>query len=239
MPLHHRFEVTILNVTMNLLLTVVLLAGLAYENNCRQLISPSQCWTQWFDRDDPDGTGDWESMSSLRGSYPGQICDSPIDMEVTTLSNVPAAATGDTFYVNDMDSGFVCRLSDQPSYQCHDYRVRFRCPSNFCQQVCWTGWYDRDDPSGTGDWELLANLQTENLGEICDDPVHIDVVTKNDGIQAFRTGQFFHRLSPSQGFACRNEDQVNEMCLDYKVRFGCPCPPVSPLTKSLIRAKFA
>lgn len=60
-------------------------------------------------------------------------------------------------------------------------------------QVCWTGWYDRDDPSGTGDWELLANLQTENLGEICDDPVHIDVVTKNDGIQAFRTGQFFHR----------------------------------------------
>lgn len=38
------------------------------------------------------------------------------------------------FVRNDMDSGFVCRLSDQPSYQCHDYRVRFRCPSNFCQQ---------------------------------------------------------------------------------------------------------
>lgn len=33
----------------------------------------------------------------------------------------------------------------------------------------------------------------------------------------------FHRFSPTQGLVCRQEDQSSKTCLDYKVRFGCPC----------------
>ena len=38
-------------------------------------------WTNFFDRDNPSGAGDWETLSDLKKQYPGQICDSPIEVE--------------------------------------------------------------------------------------------------------------------------------------------------------------
>ena len=59
--------------------------------------------------------------------------------------------------------------------------------------VCWTRWYDRDDPSGTGDWEPLSNLRSENPGQICDNPLYIEAVTTgNNPVLATSTGQTFH-----------------------------------------------
>ena len=43
------------------------------------------CWTQWFDRDDPGGTGDYEVLDELRRENPGKICDNPSVIEVRTL----------------------------------------------------------------------------------------------------------------------------------------------------------
>lgn len=57
-----------------------------------------ECWTQWFDRDNPDGTGDWETLILLRKWYRGRICDDPIEIEATTLSGTPSAATGDVIF---------------------------------------------------------------------------------------------------------------------------------------------
>ncbi|KAF3849962.1 hypothetical protein F7725_019681 [Dissostichus mawsoni] len=34
--------------------------------------------------------------------------------------------------------------------------------------VCWTDWFDRDNPSGSGDWELSSDLRKENPGKICE-----------------------------------------------------------------------
>lgn len=58
--------------------------------------------------------------------------------------------------------------------------------------VCWTKWYDRDDPSGTGDWELLTNLMAENPGELFYYPMYIEVVTRDTLTPAINTGQTFH-----------------------------------------------
>ncbi|XP_031178117.2 cartilage intermediate layer protein 2-like isoform X2 [Sander lucioperca] len=181
-----------------------------------------ECWTDWFDRDDPSGTGDWETLSDLRKEYPGKICSKPVGVETRTLSGLTVAAAGDVIYVSDTTTGFVCRNQDQPrNKMCNDYRVRFSCPPCFCK-VCWTKWYNRDAPSGTGDWENLINLRTENPGQICDHPLSIEAVTTDTLTPAISTGQTFIS-NPTDGFVCRNTDQKSGACRDYKVRFGCPC----------------
>ncbi|XP_010772119.1 cartilage intermediate layer protein 2-like [Notothenia coriiceps] len=126
---------------------------------------------------------------------------------------------------NDATSGFVCRNVDQPKKKmCNDYRVRFNCHPPFCGGgVCWTDWFDRDNPSGSGDWELLSNLRKENPGKICEYPLYIEVVTTDKMTPAISIGENFYIFSPTQGFVSRNKDQRKVMCRDYKVRFWCPC----------------
>lgn len=57
--------------------------------------------------------------------------------------------------------------------------------------MCWTNWYDRDNPSGTGDWELLSNLRNENPGQICANPIAIEARTVDTNTPATMTGQDF------------------------------------------------
>ena len=58
------------------------------------------CWSRWFDLDNPSGTGDWETLSSLRKKYPGAICDEPLLIEAVTVdTRTPALATGQNFYM--------------------------------------------------------------------------------------------------------------------------------------------
>ncbi|XP_078131065.1 uncharacterized protein LOC144533525 [Sander vitreus] len=209
------------------LLSVAFVAGLFFESSQPECLTQfplpkPECWTDWFDRDDPSGTGDWESLADLRNEYPGKICSKPVVVEARTLSGLTVAAAGNVIYVSDTTTGFVCRNQDQPrNKMCNDYRVRFRCPPCFCE-VCWTKWYNRDTPSGTGDWENLINLRTENLGQICDHPQSIEAVTTDTLTPAISTGQTFIS-NPTDGFVCRNTDQKSGACRDYKVRFGCPC----------------
>ncbi|XP_010790828.1 cartilage intermediate layer protein 1-like [Notothenia coriiceps] len=59
-------------------------------------------------------------------------------------------------------------------------------------QVCWTDWFDRDNPSGSGDWEPLSNLRRENPGKICEYPLSIEVVTTDTMTPAISTGQTFY-----------------------------------------------
>uniref|UniRef100_A0A3B3BJF0 WxxW domain-containing protein n=1 Tax=Oryzias melastigma TaxID=30732 RepID=A0A3B3BJF0_ORYME len=181
------------------------------------------CWTQWFDRDDPTATGDWETLSDLLKQFPDKVCPNPIDIEATTLSGTPADQTGEVFFKYDTTSGFVCRNEDQNGGMCKDYRVRFSCPSSYCtEKVCWTEWFDRDNPSGTGDWEDLSDLRKENPGKICETPQYIEAQTTGlFSTSAPFTGQKFYMFNPTKGFVCRNNDQNSKECLDYQVRFGC------------------
>ncbi|XP_053301789.1 mucin-5AC [Pleuronectes platessa] len=183
-----------------------------------------QCWTDWFDRDDPSGTGDWELLYNLRIENPGKICPKPIQIEAKTLTGLSAAAAGDVIFKSDTTTGFICKNQDQKSKKmCNDYRVRFSCHPPFCGGVCWTNWYDRDRPSGTGDWETLSDLKKTYPGEICDSPMYIEAVTTDTMTPAISTGENFLHYNPTVGFVCRMVDQIDGECLNYKVRFGCPC----------------
>lgn len=51
------------------------------------------CWTDWFDNDDPTGTGDWENINVLRGTNPGKICDNPLHIEAKTTSGYTVSET--------------------------------------------------------------------------------------------------------------------------------------------------
>ncbi|MEL7371720.1 MAG: hypothetical protein AAFN74_22540 [Myxococcota bacterium] len=79
-------------------------------------------WTQWFDRDNPSGTGDWELRSLQAG-----VCPSPTGVECRTTSNLALWQTGEV--VSCSVNGLVCRNSDQPDGDCdYDYKVRYLCP---------------------------------------------------------------------------------------------------------------
>ncbi|CAL8377546.1 unnamed protein product [Boreogadus saida] len=126
----------------------------------------------------------------------------------------------------DTTTGFICKNEDQPDHRCFDYRVRFVCHPPFCNQhICWSRWFDLDNPSGTGDWETLSSLRKKYPGAICDEPLYIEAVTVDTRTPALATGQNFYIFNPTTGFVCRNSDQTKKGCLDYKVRFGCCCNP--------------
>ncbi len=83
-------------------------------------------WTQWYDRDDSSGTGDWEDLTSLRSTYPGQICDSPSQVECQTTTGIDYILTGQNVTCN-VKEGFYCYSAYNPSEECLDYKVRFYC----------------------------------------------------------------------------------------------------------------
>ncbi|XP_017267557.1 cartilage intermediate layer protein 2 [Kryptolebias marmoratus] len=88
-----------------------------------------RCWTEWFNRDTPGGTGDLEVLKKLREEYPGKICRRPREIQaVTADKEIPAERTKQKFYAYNIDTGFICRNEDQKRGRCFDYKVRFRCP---------------------------------------------------------------------------------------------------------------
>ncbi|XP_017273880.1 cartilage intermediate layer protein 2-like [Kryptolebias marmoratus] len=91
------------------------------------------------------------------------------------------------------------------------------------RKACWTKWFNRDSPDGRGDMETLKDLRKEYPGEICLKPQSIEAVTAKREIPAEETKQKFAVYSVNEGFICLNKDQKSDSCLDYKVRFKCPC----------------
>ena len=75
---------------------IVLRAG-KHLSCALRFVTGLECWTDWFDRDDPTGNGDFETLVDLRSEYPGKICPSPVQIEVTTISGVSHTATGNVF----------------------------------------------------------------------------------------------------------------------------------------------
>uniref|UniRef100_A0A8C2ADL1 WxxW domain-containing protein n=1 Tax=Cyprinus carpio TaxID=7962 RepID=A0A8C2ADL1_CYPCA len=94
------------------------------------------CRTPWFDRDNPSGLGDYETLSLLLIRYPLQVCAQPIAIEVTTISGTPALPPGNNFQVYNPTSGFSCVNANQGRVRCVDYKVRFTCPEDWCSSEC-------------------------------------------------------------------------------------------------------
>ncbi|XP_071956624.1 cartilage intermediate layer protein 2-like [Antedon mediterranea] len=171
-------------------------------------------WTPWFDRDNPSGTGDWETVGSLYSENPNQMCQNPTGIQCQTTSGAHYTSTGEVVSCS-ASTGLVCRNADQPDNYCQDYRVRF-----LCSKYQWTPWFDRDNPSGSGDWETVSSLYNENPNQMCQHPATIQCQTTG-GAHYTSTGEVVS-CSASTGLVCKNADQPDNYCQDYRVRFLCP-----------------
>lgn len=104
---------------------------------------------------------------------------------------------------------------------------------------CWTNWFDRDNPSGTGDWETLNDFYKEGYN-LCFQPQDVRCRTKNTRRTAYRYQSDKFTLCPidkpynstgesvtctlATGLICKNQDQTSgKRCSDYEVSFLCPC----------------
>ena len=83
----------------------------------------------------------------------------------------------------------------------------------------WSSWNDRDDPSGTGDWEILRDRY--DAGSICEPQFVIGVEARILGSEEMVTTSQNVELTLTY-FVCKNENQpAGEYCFDYEVRFCC------------------
>ena len=82
----------------------------------------------------------------------------------------------------------------------------------------WTGWQDIDDASGNGDYEMLQDAT--NQGRACANPISVECQTLS-GVPWYNTGEAY-TCNTGNGGWCRNADQPDGFCLDYRVRFLCP-----------------
>jgi hypothetical protein len=81
----------------------------------------------------------------------------------------------------------------------------------------WTGWLNRDNAGGVGDFETLADFL--QVGKACPHPIDIRCQTLT-GVDWTQTGQVY-TCNTTVGGVCRN-DQNSRPCLDYRVNFLCP-----------------
>jgi len=119
-------------------------------------------------------------------------------------------------------SGTVCRVSSgaacDPAETCSGASAT--CPADVnCPAPTWTPFLDRDDPSGVGDFETLADFLL--AGEACPNPLAIECRTVVGKVDFSATGEVY-TCTPDVGGVCRNADQPDGSCEDYEVRFLCP-----------------
>lgn len=82
----------------------------------------------------------------------------------------------------------------------------------------WTPWLDRDNPSGSGDFENLSAFV--DSGQACAAPRGIECRTRLRQVDWTETGQTY-TCQPDRGGICVNSEQGGELCLDYEIRVCC------------------
>ena len=82
-------------------------------------------WSDWYNRDNPGGTGDYETLKVLRKINPG-ICEKPSAIECQTIKGVNYTQSGEKI-VCSPEIGAVCINKYQKDKICEDYKVRFYC----------------------------------------------------------------------------------------------------------------
>lgn len=83
----------------------------------------------------------------------------------------------------------------------------------------WTMWFNRDKPSGTGDFETLNDIRKKYPGKVCQRPLKIDGKQANG--KPINPYHNIVHLIPHHGLVCKIKDQESGYCEDYMVRFYC------------------
>ena len=87
-------------------------------------------WTKFFDRDNPNGNGDYETLRDINRENPGDACSNPTAVQARVKSTRrDYRTTQQVVQVNTL-IGLICENRQQTNRRrCLDYEVRFCCPS--------------------------------------------------------------------------------------------------------------
>ena len=87
-------------------------------------------WTEFFNRDNPIGDGDSETLSEINYQFAGRACLNPTAVDAEFLPNgKDYRSVGQVVQISP-EIGFICLNRHQPHQgRCLNYRVRFCCPS--------------------------------------------------------------------------------------------------------------
>lgn len=85
-------------------------------------------------------------------------------------------------------------------------------------QDAWTRWFDIDNPSGVGDYEMLSNFVPQG---VCPQPLAMDCRTTG-GKDWTEAGQKYTCDKNLGGYCVNREQPSGKSCQDYEVRFLCP-----------------
>ncbi|XP_078495955.1 IgGFc-binding protein-like [Ciona intestinalis] len=120
------------------------------------------------------------------------------------------------------------RFQGDPCRGTYKYvQLQFRCGNpgtdtvGTCFANSWGSWLDIDNPSGTGDYELLSTHRSRSRSA-CTSPTGMQIQMKTGGSYT-RAGNAV-RNSLSYGMTCLNSEQSlmpSRTCKDYKVRYCC------------------
>lgn len=98
--------------------------------------------------------------------------------------------------------------------------IRSPLPRNLLPTPCtWTPWLNRDRPSGSGDYETLADFAKAD--QACAKPSKIECRTRAGQRPWSTTGEIY-TCDVKSGGVCQNAKQPSgQSCSDYEVRFCC------------------
>jgi Mucin-2 protein WxxW repeating region len=84
----------------------------------------------------------------------------------------------------------------------------------------WSPWFNRDLPSGAGDYELDQDLIQSK--QVCANPIMIECRTV-EGEVDWRNSRSVYHCDLSRGGYCVNKEQaLGQSCEDFEVRYLCP-----------------
>eukprot|EP00092_Neocalanus_flemingeri_P008324 GFUD01008976.1.p1 GENE.GFUD01008976.1~~GFUD01008976.1.p1 ORF type:complete len:264 (+),score=51.53 GFUD01008976.1:44-835(+) len=159
-----------------LLLCVLLVHGSLAQRASFLLNKPqvSTCkWSNWIDRDNPSGAGDYEYVNKNTCKYGvekyevtlvagGSVYDDVNDVPSNVMTYHPTLNPPQIACKNGIQPGCITssngyKVGPSPPC-CLDYKARFCCKPRPQVATCkWTNWIDRDDSSGKGDYEFDEN----------------------------------------------------------------------------------
>jgi hypothetical protein len=154
----------------------------------------------WLDRDLPSGYGEYETTKD--------------HLKMTCRikgTNAPVVTGNPVGYTCDTDPGAICKNANVAG-GCKDVEVMYSWSSSRPgvmppYPAGHTGWLDRDNPSGTGDWETTKDLLKIKCRFTAG---HASITT---GSPAGYT------CAPLPGGVCKNGTPAGNKCKDMQVQY--------------------
>ena len=84
-------------------------------------------WTKWFDVDDAEDAGDFETLLKIQRTCPESVCQEPISIQARVVGSDTLISALDFYQRIEMSPkvGLICKNVGQ---SCQNFEVRFCCP---------------------------------------------------------------------------------------------------------------